>query len=404
MSGPVEMPRSGTAGSGADAAHGESSEERSLETLREALRALRLDLRRESRSAPTGIAEPAMRTGRQTDAPTERPAESPAGPTAEPPAEPKRQARRRTAREARPQSQAAEARIREAVSGFDRVRRVLGTLGMAERTGDVDAFGMDRQFLRQLAPALDFLLDRYWRVDVYGRESLMGGPLLIVANHSGLLPYDGLMLSHAAERIRKGTQPQTHQERPPQAPPRRERPHFMVADALMTRPFAQSALARVGGVRACAENAARLLRTGHSVIFFPEGAGASSKMFAERYRLGRFVPEGVLRAAVETGVPVVPVGIVGAEEANPLLYKALYRASMLAPLATFIPVTPTFPWLGPLGLLPLPTKWIFEVGEPIAEDAPEVSTFEEEQFARELRSRVQELVDRALVRRESVWG
>jgi len=274
---------------------------------------------------------------------------------------------------------------------FDELRHRMGTLGMVERSGEVDEFGMDEISLARSRALLDFLMDRYWRVEVRGLDAIdPDRPNLLVANRSGLLPYDGLMLSHAVERWH----------------PARARPRFLVADWLITLPFAQPALARLGGVRACRENADRLLRTGHSVIAFPEGLKGAAKVFAERYRLKRFGRGGVIRAAVENRVPLVPVGIVGAEEAHPILFKATRPARALG--MPFLPVTPTFPLLGPLGLLPLPTKWIVAIGDPIPLDSLEVGALDDElllsRLNEELRSRIQELVSQSLERRASAWG
>jgi 1-acyl-sn-glycerol-3-phosphate acyltransferase len=124
----------------------------------------------------------------------------------------------------------------------------------------------------------------------------------------------------------------------------------------------QPYLARLGGVRACRENAERLLEAGRFVIAFPEGVKGAAKVFRERYRLKRFGRGGVIRVALETGAPLVPVGIVGAEEAHPILFKWRPPIGIGVP---FVPVTPTFPWLGPLGALPLPAKWVSH-REPLA--------------------------------------
>lgn len=274
---------------------------------------------------------------------------------------------------------------------FQELRHRLGTFGMVERSGEVDEFGMDEVTLDRSRLLLDFLIDRYFRVEVLGLDSIdPDRPNLLVANRSGLLPYDGLMLAHAVERWH----------------PRSARPRFLVADWLITLPFAQPYLARLGGVRACRENADRLLRTGHSVIAFPEGAKGAAKLFAERYRLKRFGRGGVIRAAVENRVPLVPVGIVGAEEAHPILFKADVPARSLG--LPFVPVTPTFPWLGPAGLLPLPTKWIVKVGAPIPLDDLDPGALDDDlllsRLTEELRARIQELVSDSLERRESVWG
>ncbi|MDH5306629.1 MAG: acyltransferase family protein, partial [Myxococcales bacterium] len=232
---------------------------------------------------------------------------------------------------------------------LEALQRRIGRLGMTERSGEVDEFGMDEIALRRARPILDFLFEHYWRVDLAGLEQLPEqGPCLIVANRSGLLPYDGLLLSHAIE--------QRH--------PSGVRPRFFVADWLMTAPFAQPTLARLGGVRACRENAARLLAAGHFVIVFPEGAKGAAKVFRERYHLQRFGRGGAIRVALETGAPLVPVGIVGAEEVHPVLFK--WHAPARALGLPFLPVTPTFPLLGPLGVVPLPSKWVIRIGRPIS--------------------------------------
>ena len=271
------------------------------------------------------------------------------------------------------------------------LRRRLGSFGMVERSAEIDEFGMDAITLERTRLLLDFLMDRYFRVEVLGLDAVDPDvPNLLVSNHSGLLPYDGLMLSHAVERWH----------------PRHARPRFLVADWLIPLPFAQPYLARLGGVRACRENADRLLRKGHSVIAFPEGAKGAAKVFAERYALKRFGRGGVIRAAVENRVPLVPVGIVGAEESNPILFKSYTPARVLG--LPFLPVTPTFPWLGPLGLVPFPTKWVVKVGAPIPLGDLEVGALDDElllsRLTEELRGCIQDLIDDALERRESVWG
>jgi 1-acyl-sn-glycerol-3-phosphate acyltransferase len=272
---------------------------------------------------------------------------------------------------------------------FEQLRERLGTLGMRERSGDVDEFGMDAESLRALRPLLDFLFDRYWRVAVAGIDALPErGPVLFVANAAGILPYDALMIAHAVERACG------------------ERPRFAVADWLMSLPFVQPRLAKLGGVRACPENVERLLASRHSVAVFPEGAKGAAKTWSDRYRLARFARGGVVRLAIERGVPIVPVGVVGAEEAHPILFKANAPARALG--LPFVPITPTFPWLGPLGALPLPAQWVLRFGEPIsyadlrpdaARDALLVSRLTEE-----LRARIQSLVDAGLRARESVWS
>ena len=282
---------------------------------------------------------------------------------------------------------------------FDEFRKRASRAGIHERSGEVDDFGLEPDALAGIESLTDFLIDRYWRVEVHGLEHVpRDQPCLFVANRSGLLPYDGLVLSRLLER--SGF----------------PRPRFLVADWLITLPFAQPALARWGGLRACRENADGLLRSGRSVIAFPEGMKGAAKVFRERYRLQRFGRGGAVRAAIENGVPLVPVGVVGAEEAHPILFKSRLPARLLG--LPFLPVTPTFPWAGPLGLLPLPTKWVVHFGAPIdleadldidvaggdgkraaADDPLLVSRLTES-----LRDCIQALVDDGLAARESVWG
>ncbi len=272
---------------------------------------------------------------------------------------------------------------------FQTIRRRASAVGMSERSGEVDEFGMDEVVLRRVRPLLDLLQDRYWRIEIHGLERVPPSPCLLVANRSGLLPYDGLMLSHAIARARSG----------------RDRPRFMVADWLITLPFVQPYLARLGGVRACRENAERLLSSGQSVVAFPEGLKGAAKVFRDRYRLKRFGRGGVVRVALESGVPLVPVGIVGPEEAHPILFKLGTPARVVG--LPFFPVTPTFPLLGPLGALPLPTKWVIRIGDAIDLEhvAPDASTNEllVSRITEELRAQVQVLIDTALADRDSVW-
>jgi 1-acyl-sn-glycerol-3-phosphate acyltransferase len=272
---------------------------------------------------------------------------------------------------------------------IQQIQRRVSTLGMSERSGEVDEFGMDEIVLRRVRPLLELLYEHYWRIELHGIDQIPDtGPCLFVANRSGLLPYDGLMVSHAIWRMGSKLQPR-----------------FMVADWLITLPFVQPYLARLGGVRACRENAERLIRSGEAVLAFPEGQKGAAKAFRERYRLKRFGRGGVVRVALETRVPIIPIGVVGAEEAHPILFK--WDTPARAVGLPFLPVTPTFPLLGPLGLLPLPTKWVIRIGAPISiAHLPPDAARDELLISRmneELRSEIQVLIDTGLSDRGSVW-
>ncbi len=211
----------------------------------------------------------------------------------------------------------------------------------------VDGFGLDQEFLARWQPLLRFLYERWWRVQISGAQHLADEPrVLMVANRSGILPYDALMIAEAVEREHV----------------RNRRPRFLTADWLVTRPFAQSWIPKLGGVRACPENAERLLLANEWVLAFPEGQKGALKPYRDRYRLQRFGRGGFVPLALRLNVPIIPVAVIGGEEVHPILYRAdMARRWLGFPL----PFTPTFPWLGPLGLLPLPSQWRIVFGEPL---------------------------------------
>ncbi len=303
---------------------------------------------------------------------------------------------RRAIRARLPRSEEPEIAAEEAASIdwfglFDELRARLNKFGMDERTGEVDEFGMDEMMVRRAQPLLEFLRRRYWRVEVAGLEEIPSdGPALFVANRSGLLPWDGLMLAHVIAH----------------AHPRGARPRFLVADWLITLPFVQPYLARLGGVRACRENAERLLGSGRSVVAFPEGAKGAAKVYRERYRVQRFGRGGVVRLAIEAGVPIVPVAVIGAEEVHPILFKLETVARGFG--LPFLPVTPTFPWLGPLGAVPLPSKWSVRFGTPMEAEAFGREAAHDEllvsRLTDELRQAIQSMLESDLRRRDATRG
>jgi 1-acyl-sn-glycerol-3-phosphate acyltransferase len=260
---------------------------------------------------------------------------------------------------------------------------------MESHAHDVDELGFEPEAVRSARPLLDFLFERWWRVEVTGIERIPASErLLFVANRSGILPYDGLMIGHALAREL--------------GPAHRAR--FMVADWLVSLPFVQAQLARLGGVRACAENAERLLRAGHPVVAFPEGQKGAVKLFHDRYRLQRFARGGFISIALRERAVIVPVGVVGAEETHPVLYQSGFASRVLGLPAL---VTATFPLLGPLGLLPLPSRWRISFGKPVsfADEDPAVADdpLYVNRATEQVRASVQKLVDREVRRRPSVF-
>ena len=158
-------------------------------------------------------------------------------------------------------------------------------------------------------------------------------------------------------------------------------------------------------MRANPENAERLLREGELLGVFPEGREGVGKRFRERYKLARFGRGGFVRVALRTGAPIIPCAVVGAEEIHPVLGKADWVGRPFG--LPYFPLTPTFPWLGPLGLVPLPTKWSIDFGEPIdlAEHGPRPPTTRSwcNRLAESVRETIQRMVDGRLARRRSVW-
>jgi 1-acyl-sn-glycerol-3-phosphate acyltransferase len=232
-------------------------------------------------------------------------------------------------------------------------RRVAGALrAVRERlTGsyEVDEFGFDRHLAESVfLPALRPLYRTWFRSEVTGVEHLpFDGPALVVANHSGTVALDALMLGVAV-----------HDEHP-----QRRFLRLLGADLVFRMPFLSELARKSGATLACSPDVERLLRNGELVGVFPEGFKGTGKPFAERYKLQRFGRGGFVSAALRTGTPIVPVSIVGAEEIYPMLGNIKPLARLLG--APYFPVTPTFPWLGPLGAVPLPSKWLIEFCEPI---------------------------------------
>ncbi|MBI2893479.1 MAG: acyltransferase family protein [Deltaproteobacteria bacterium] len=267
--------------------------------------------------------------------------------------------------------------------------RVWGRLGMRGRSVEVDEYGLDPKYEEKWRPFFDFLYSTYWRVQTAGVHHIPEtGRCLLVANHSGTIPYDGAMIKTAVEREH----------------PARRKVRWLAEDFVFHFPFLGAFMNRIGAVRACQENADRMLRQERLVAVFPEGIKGIGKLYRERYRLQRFGRGGYVKLVLRTRTPIVPVGVVGAEEIHPLLYKPTYLAQALG--MPYIPITPTFPALGLLGLVPAPTKWLIEFGEPIAFDDYGPDAAEDAILVNRLndqvRTQIQDIVNRLLERRRTV--
>ena len=251
-------------------------------------------------------------------------------------------------------------------------------------TGDyeIDDFGFDRELTSQLLiPALRPLYRRWFRVETVGIHNVpTSGGALVVANHSGTLPLDSLMTAVAL-----------HDDHPAQRHLR-----MLGADLLFQLPMVGSLARKSGQTLACNADAERLLSDGQLVGVWPEGFKGIGKHFRDRYKLQRFGRGGFVSAALRTGVPIVPCGIVGAEEIYPKIgdIKPLARLFGLP----YFPVTPLFPWLGPLGAVPLPSKWYIEFGEPIRTDHLSAADADDPMLVFNLTDQVREIIQQTLYR------
>ena len=272
-----------------------------------------------------------------------------------------------------------------AAGGLEFLRRRL--------TGEyeVDEFGFDSELTEKvLLTAVRPLAEKYFRLEVRGAENLpTSGGALVVANHSGVLPLDALM-----------TQIVIHDHTPTQRHLR-----MLAADLVFVLPGVNELARKAGHTLACNEDAQRLLELGEIVGVWPEGFKGIGKPFADRYKLQRFGRGGFVSSALRAGVPIVPCSIVGAEEIYPMIGNAKTLARVLG--LPYVPITPTFPWLGPLGAVPLPTKWTIQFGEPIPTDSypPEAADDPMLLFnlTDEVRETVQHTLYKLLVQRRSVF-
>ena len=254
-----------------------------------------------------------------------------------------------------------------------------------------DEWGFDEGFAEAVFPLFEFLYRSWWRVETEGVRNVPAhGRGLIVANHAGaLFPFDATMLTMAIMKEH----------------PLPRWPRFMVLDWAFVLPFLSAFMRRVGGVPASPHNATRLLGQDELVMAFPEGVKGTGKPFNERYRLQRFGRGGFVEIALRTGAPIIPAAVVGSEEIYPKIAESPTLARATG--APFVPITPTFPWLGPLGLIPLPSRWRIEFCRPI-----EVSGFGADaaddrrvvfDLTEQVRETIQEKVYENLVKRGSTF-
>ena len=211
-----------------------------------------------------------------------------------------------------------------------------------------DEFGYDPEFTARVQGIALWFYRKYWRVEVEGIRNVPArGRALLVANHAGIVPYDGAMIRTAI----MAEHPQ----------PRHAR--MLVVDWAFAMPFTNMLLVKTGNVLAHPDNATALLERDQLVGVFPEGVKGAAKRYRDRYRVQRLGRGGFVQVALRTGSPIIPVAVVGSEELHPVIFDVEALARLLRLPAA--PVTPTFPWLGLAGLIPLPSKWFIAFGKPI---------------------------------------
>ena len=259
-------------------------------------------------------------------------------------------------------------------------------------TGDyeVDEFGFDAELQQKFfIAALRPLAQKWFRIEVRGIENIpKSGGALVVSNHSGTVPVDALMTmvtinDHAHRSLRS-----------------------LGADLVFKLPVVSEIARKAGATLACSEDAERMLRGGELVGVWPEGFKGIGKPYSERYKLQRFGRGGFVSAAIRTGVPIIPCSVVGAEEIYPMVGNIPALARLVG--APYLPITPFFPLLGPLGLIPLPSKWYIEFGEPIRTDEYDASGADDPMLVFNLTDQVRETIQQTLysllMQRDSVFG
>jgi len=261
---------------------------------------------------------------------------------------------------------------------LERIPTALGPYG-------VDPFGFEPSYLKRFVGFGAWLYHKYFRVQTFGAANIPDGPCFVIANHSGQLPFDAMMVNYAAFLERE--------------PPRVFR--SMVERFVPATPFVSTFIARTGQVLGTPENCRRLLDAGEAILVFPEGVRGLNKTFDKRYRLQRF-GSGFMRLALENNVPIVPAVVIGAEEQAPSFFNLKRLGKVFGMPA--LPVTPTHPLFPGLGLLPLPTRYRIYFGAPRLFRGD--SNDEDEaiiKLVEELRSDMQRMIERGLRTREHVF-
>ncbi len=271
--------------------------------------------------------------------------------------------------------------------------RMRGLMPAVEPDRTLDDWGRSERVERVFDETVVNFFYRYWfRAEVEGVENVPSeGGALLVSNHSGALPPDAAVIGKAIR-----------EEHPD------PRPLYMTVEHFFKGyPGFSALLPKIGCVPAHPANVQRLLYDERRlVLVFPEGRKGTEKLVKDRYRVQRFGRGGFVAAALRTKTPIIPCSIVGAEEIYPIIGNAKLMARLVG--APYFPITPTFPWLGPLGMVPLPSKWIIEFGEPIRTDEFPDGAADDPMLVFDLTDQVRETIQQTglhemLAKRKSVW-
>lgn len=263
----------------------------------------------------------------------------------------------------------------------DETRARIDQIAKSQTTSfGVDPFGFDAHTLISVAPLLCWFYRHYFRVETFGSENVPKGRMMVIANHSGQLPFDGAMiitaflLEPSVPRLLRG----------------------MVERWSAEVPFISTLFSRIGQVIGSPSTCESLLQRGEGVIVFPEGVKGISKLFSERYQLTTF-GTGFMRIALSAQAPIVPVAVIGAEEQAPAVANLMPLAKSLGLPALPIIFPQIIPW-------PLPVKYRIYIGEPLyfsgdgTEDDEEIND-----LVQKTKSTIQNMIDKGLEARKHIF-
>lgn len=265
------------------------------------------------------------------------------------------------------------------------IKRRLKRLPNKLNEYNYDAWGFHPEMAQYGLQVCVWLYRYYWRTEVYGIEKVPTGRVLMIGNHSGQLPMDGLNIAAAMFMDAE--------------PPRLVR--TMIERWFGNMPILSTFVARQGQILGDPQNCIKLLENDECVLVFPEGARGSGKLWYDRYQLVDF-GLGFMRIALKTKTPIIPISIIGGEEQMPAFYNMKTLAKLIG--APYLPLTATFPWLGPLGVIPLPTKYHIYFGDPLYFEGDPNETDEEIQKKVDIvRSKIYKNIRYGLAQRKSIF-